>query len=56
VETGGITVLDRLLSAGINEARAQRYLAAGAVRLDGHEVSDPATPAAPPSRIVIKAS
>ena len=47
------TILDRLLRAGISAERADNYLAAGAVVLDGERVSDPSTPAGMPSRIVL---
>jgi hypothetical protein len=46
-------VLDRMIAAGISEDRIRGFFAAGAVRVDGQPVSDPATPAAPPCRIVI---
>jgi len=46
------TVFDRLLSAGLSAERIQWHLETGNVRLDGVAVTDPATPAPPPSRIV----
>lgn len=48
-----VTVLDRMISAGIDEARARSFVMSGAVIVDGERVSDPATLAAPPARIVI---
>jgi hypothetical protein len=48
-----ITVLTRMINAGIDAERAGRYLSAGAVRVDGERVTDPSTPAEPPSRIVL---
>jgi hypothetical protein len=47
------TVLDRLLRAGIDAERAERYLTSGAVRVDGERVTDPSTPAPPSARIVL---
>lgn len=48
------TVLDRLLQAGISEARALNHLEGGWVRVDGQKVQDPAHPAAPPSQVELK--
>lgn len=48
-----VTVLDRMVSAGIDEARARSFVISGAVIVDGERVSDLATSAAPPARIVI---
>lgn len=47
------TVLERLIRAGISRDRACAFLGAGAVRVDGTQVTDPETPAAPPARIVL---
>lgn len=47
------TILDRLLAAGIDEARARDHLEAGRVRLDGETVTDPETPAPAGTRPVI---
>lgn len=48
-----VTVLDRMVSAGIDEDRARSFVMSGAVIVDGERVSDPTTPAAVPARIVI---
>jgi hypothetical protein len=48
------TVLDRLLQAGISEARALDHLKGGWVRVDGEKVEDPTYPAAPPSQVELK--
>jgi hypothetical protein len=48
-----LTVLDRLLRAGISSERAERHLASGSVVVDGVRVADPNTLAAPPARIVL---
>lgn len=48
-----LTVLGRMLRAGICHDRSQAYLIAGAVRVDGVQVTDPDTPAAPPARITL---
>ncbi|GAA0934148.1 hypothetical protein [Pseudonocardia zijingensis] len=49
------TVLDRLIAAGIDRARALAYLEASAVSVDGERVSDPDLPAPPPARLTIQA-
>lgn len=49
------TVLDRLLQSGITEARALDHIKGGWVRVDGHKVEDPASPATPPSQVELKA-
>lgn len=49
----GPTVMERMRSAGINEARALEHLQKGWVRLDGQVITDPDHPAAPPARWVI---
>jgi hypothetical protein len=48
------TVLERLLQAGITEARALDHLKGGWVRVDGKKVDDPTYPAAPPSQVELK--
>jgi hypothetical protein len=53
--TDVVTVLDRLLAAGIDEARAAEHLRSGRVEVDGHLVSDPQYPAPPPARVVLVA-
>jgi hypothetical protein len=47
------TVLVRLIRAGISPDRAHAFIAAGAIRVDGKQVTDPNAPAGPPSRIVL---
>lgn len=49
----GPTVLERMRSAGINNARALEHLQRGWVRMDGQVITDPDYPAAPPARWVI---
>ncbi|WP_298795667.1 hypothetical protein [uncultured Pseudonocardia sp.] len=49
----GPTVLERMRSAGINNARALEHLQRGWVRMDGQVVTDPDYPAAPTARWVI---
>jgi hypothetical protein len=48
-----VTVLDRMVSAGIDEDRARAFVISGAVVVDGERVSDPAALATPPARVVI---
>ncbi|MEJ2886128.1 hypothetical protein [Actinomycetospora aeridis] len=50
--TDSLTVLDRLLAAGISEDRARAWLTTG-VLVDGVTVTDPEAPAAPPARVVL---
>ncbi|MGH3921188.1 MAG: S4 domain-containing protein [Pseudonocardiaceae bacterium] len=52
-ESKAVSVIDRMVRAGIGGERAREWLRAGAVTLDGERVSDPNTPAAAPSRIVL---
>lgn len=47
------TVLERMRSAGINNARALAHLQRGWVRMYGQVITDPDHPAAPPARWVI---
>jgi hypothetical protein len=42
-------VIDRLRAAGLSDERIQRYLGAGAIRLDGQVVTDLEQPAPPPA-------
>lgn len=51
---GEPTVLERLRSAGINEATARRHLVQGWVRVDGVVVTDPDLAAGRPARLVIQ--
>jgi hypothetical protein len=48
------TVLDRLVEAGITEARALEHLRRGAVLVDGHPIADPDSDATPPARVDIR--
>lgn len=48
-----VTVLDRLLAAGISEDRARSWITGGGTRVDDHPVTDPAYPAAPPARVTM---
>jgi hypothetical protein len=47
------TVLERMRSAGINDAAALEHLQRGWLRLDGQVITDPDHPAPPPARWVI---
>jgi hypothetical protein len=46
-------VIDRLRAARLSEDQIQRHLKAGAIRLDGGQVTDLDQPAPPPARLVI---
>jgi hypothetical protein len=48
------TVLDRLMDAGITEARALEHVRRGAVLVDGHVITDPTSDATRPARIDIR--
>jgi len=48
------TVLDRLLRAGIAEARAVGHIRDGAVLVDGRVVTDPSRPAELPARVELR--
>lgn len=47
------TVLDRLIAAGLSEARIEQHMGAERVRLDGELVTDLAAPAPAGTRVVI---
>jgi hypothetical protein len=49
-------VIDRLRAAGLSEERIQQHFQAGAIRLDGEQVTDLDQPAPQPSRPVIDPS
>lgn len=53
VATGPVTLLDRLLAAGLSAERARTWVSAGGVRVDGQLVTDCAHPAPPPARITL---
>lgn len=53
VADGEITVVARMIAAGIDEDSAMRWLSSGGVRIDGEVVNDPGTSAGPPRRIVL---
>lgn len=48
-----VTVTDRLTRAGLSGERIAWWLAQGGVLVDGEPVTDPATPAEPPTRVVL---
>jgi len=48
-----VTVLDRFLAAGISREAFDAHLAAGRVAVAGERITDPATPAPPPTDIAI---
>ena len=48
-----VTVLDRLVAAGISEDRARSWIAGGGTRVDGEPVTDATYPAAPPARVTM---
>jgi len=52
--TASQTVLDRLLQAGISEARAFGHVREGGVLVDRLVVTDPAFPADAPSHVEIR--
>ena len=49
-------MLDRLLEAGITEARALDHLRDRWVRVDGQIITDPAYVAGPPTRVELRFS
>ena len=48
------TVVDRLVEAGITEARALEHIRRGAVLVDSHVNTDPGSDATPPARVDIR--
>lgn len=48
-----MTVLDRLLAAGISRVAAERHLRYWRVRVDGVPTDNPNHPASPPARVVL---
>jgi hypothetical protein len=50
-----VTVMDRLLAAGLSLDRAEDRLRSGRVEVDGELVTDPYRPAPPPARLVLVA-
>ncbi len=50
------TVLDRLLQAGITEARALDHLRDRWVRVDGQIITDPEHAASPPTQVELRFS
>jgi hypothetical protein len=48
-----ITVVDRLLAAGLSLERAEEHLRAGRVEVNGELVTDPYRPAPPPAPLVL---
>jgi hypothetical protein len=55
-EDAPVTLLGRMVAAGISEERCQAAIAAGAVRVDGEQVTDPAHLPEASSRIVLMPS
>jgi hypothetical protein len=51
-----VTVADRLRAAGISQERIEWWFAQepGSVWLNGEPVTDPATPADPPARVLFR--
>jgi hypothetical protein len=52
--TQQLTVLDRLVEAGIAPQRALAHLKRGWIELDGRPVSDPALPADKPAHVELR--
>jgi hypothetical protein len=52
-EPAPTTVLDRLIAAGLSEARIEQHMTAERVRVDGELVTDLDTPAPAGTRVVI---
>ncbi len=52
-EAAATTVLDRVLAAGLSEARIEQHMTAERVRVDGELVTDLTTPAPVGTRVVI---
>lgn len=48
-----LTVLERLIQAGIEEERARTWITSGGARVDGEPVTDVEFPAPPPHRVVL---
>ena len=57
VDTAGeavvVTVLDRFVAAGVSRETFDVALAAGRIAVGGERITDPATPAPPPTAIAI---
>ena len=48
-----VTVLDRFLAAGISRESFDEHLRAGQIAVAGERITDPATPAPPPTAVAI---
>ncbi|MFC5142023.1 hypothetical protein ACFPK1_27580 [Actinomycetospora rhizophila] len=48
-----LTLLERLVRAGIEEERARTWIHSGGARVDGEPVIDVDCPAEPPRRVVL---
>jgi hypothetical protein len=48
-----VTVLDRFLAAGLSRETFDAHLAAGRIAVAGQPVTDPATPAPPPTAVTV---
>jgi hypothetical protein len=53
VDRPPVTVLDRFLAAGISRESFDEHLAAGQIAVAGERITDPATPAPPPTTVAI---
>ena len=53
VDGQSVTVLDRFLAAGISRESFDEHLAAGQIAVAGKRITDPATPAPPPTAVAI---
>jgi hypothetical protein len=53
VDGHGVTVLDRFLAAGISRESFDEHLRAGQIAVAGERITDPATPAPPPTTVAI---
>ena len=48
-----MTVRDRFLAAGVSREMFDAHLAARRIAVDGERITDPATPAPPPTAVAI---
>jgi hypothetical protein len=52
-EAAVVTVLDRFVAAGVSRETFDAALAAGRIAVAGERITDPATPAPPPTAVAI---
>ena len=52
-EAAVVTVLDRFVAAGVSRETFDAALAAGRIAVAGDRITDPATPAPPPTAVAI---